>query len=450
MTEEDQPLPGRRGLRLPATLVERARTGLGLIRSRRLRAGAVPSRGVAFLGTVWTGGATEPGFGLVVLDGTGRIADIRADRSGLPSDLLVLGGVNHWVVPGVVDAHVHLNQPADGAAELAGATEGEPLRTGLETGLVGIRDLAAPLHEALRWRTGHQPPPPGWPVVAVSGPVLIAPGGYPAPCWAGDGDTEFVNSPVQARWAVQRLAADGVDLIKLGLDPGSNARPVPPPAVVRAVVTAAHDAGLPVVAHALSAELVGRAVDAGVDELAHIPTERLPADLIERLAGSGMKVTSTLQLFFSRGFGRDAAANAADLVTAGVPLLYGTDLGRSGAVPAVDPRELDRLAATGLGRLGALRAATEASAGAAGMRRRTGRLRVGEPAALVLLPASPLVEPGVWRTPSAVFADGRLTVSPNAPTHRAVRPAGPAAGGQPPHRSPPTGAGPPPISGTDD
>jgi imidazolonepropionase-like amidohydrolase len=87
----------------------------------------------------------------------------------------------------------------------------------------------------------------------------------------------------------------------------------------------------------------------------------------------------------------------------------------------VDPRELDRLAAAGLGRLGALRAATEASAGAAGVRRRTGRLVVGEPAALVLLPASPLVEPGVWRTPSAVFADGRLTVSPNAPNHRAAR-----------------------------
>jgi hypothetical protein len=427
VTEEDQPLPGRRGLRVPAALAGRARTGLGLIRSRRLRTGAVPSRGVAFLGTVWTGGAAEPRFGLVVLDGAGRVADFRAERSGLPSDLLVLGGVNHWVVPGVVDAHVHLNQPAGGTAG-----EGEPLRTGLETGLIGIRDLAAPLPEALRWRTGHQPPPPGWPVVAVSGPVLVAPGGYPASCWAGDGDTELVNSPVQARWAVQRLAASGVDVIKLGLDPGPHARAVPPPAVVRAAVNAAHDAGLAVVAHALSAELVGRAVDAEVDELAHIPTERLPADLIERIAGSGMKLTSTLQRFFSEGFGRDAAANAADLVAAGVSLLYGTDSGRSDAVPAVDPRELDRLAATGLGRLGALRAATEASAGAAGVRRRTGRLRVGEPAALVLLPASPLVEPGVWRTPSAVFADGRLTVSPNAPSHRAAAPAAegqrPAAG----------------------
>ena len=87
-----------------------------------------------------------------------------------------------------------------------------------------------------------------------------------------------------------------------------------------------------------------------------------------------MRVTSTLQAFFSQGFGRDAAANAADLVAAGVPLLYGTGSGRSATAPAVDPRELDRLANTGLGRLGALRAATESSAGAAGMRRRTGRL----------------------------------------------------------------------------
>jgi hypothetical protein len=430
VTDEDEPLPGRRGIWLPAALAERARAGLGLIRSRRLRAGAVPSRGVAFVGTVWTGGAAEPRFGLVVLDGAGRIAGIRAERSGLSSDLLVLGGVNHWVVPGVVDAHVHLSQPADGAA----AAPDDSLLTGLETGLVGLRDLAAPLGQARRWRTGHQSPSAGWPVVAVSGPALIAPGGHPASCWAGEGSAEFVNSPAQARWAVQRLAAEGMDVIKLGLDPGPTARPVPPPAVVRAVVSAAHDAGLPVLAHALSAELVGRALDAGVDELAHIPTERLSAALIEQIAGSGMKLTSTLQLFFSQGFGRDAAANAADLVTAGAPLLYGTGLGRSGAAPAVDPRELDRLANTGLGRLGALRAATESSAGAAGMRRRTGRLLVGEPAALVLLPASPLVEPGVWRTPSAVFADGRLTVSPNAPNHRAVRPAGPVPASRPPDR----------------
>jgi imidazolonepropionase-like amidohydrolase len=406
VSAEDQQ-PGRRE-RLPAALAGRARNGLALIRSRRLTSGVAPSRGVAFVGTVWAGGNSEPRFGVVVVDGSGKVADLRAERSGLPSELLVLGGVNHWVVPGIVDAHVHLSQNSN---------EG-PLATGLETGLVGIRDLSAPLNQALRWRTGHQPPPPGWPVVAISGPALVSPQGHQAPCWAGPGASEPISTPTQARWAVQRLAADGVDLIKLGLDAGPAAGPVPPPAVVRAVVTAAHDVGLPVLAHALTAELVGRALDAGVDELAHVPTERLNPQLIERLAASDITITSTLQAFFSQGFGRDAAANAADLVAAGVPLRYGTGSSRSAAVPAVDPRELDRLAATGLGRLGALRAATEAGAG---LRRRTGRLAVGEPAALVLLPASPLVEPGVWRTPGAVFADARLTVSPNAPNHRAVR-----------------------------
>ena len=180
------------------------------------------------------------------------------------------------------------------------------------------------------------------------------------------------------------------------------------PETVRAAVDTAHAAGLGVVAHALSAEMVLRAVSAGVDELAHMPTERLDGELIELLATRRIAVVSTLQTFFSEGAGRAAGANAADLVAAGVVLRYGTDLGNAGTRPGVDPRELDRLADAGLGRLGALRAATRDSAQAPGMRRRTGLLRVGEPAALVLLPADPLSEPGAWRAPSAVVADGRL------------------------------------------
>ena len=384
------------------------------IRARRVRSGSAPSRGVAFAGTVWTGGPAEPAPGVVVLDGVGRIVEFRADTAGLPTDLLVLGGANHWIVPGICDAHVHL--AFDPAARPDGA--GDFRIAGLETGLIGVRDLGSPMPLATRWRTGHRPPPVGRPYVAVSGPLLTATDGYPSRDWGIGGVAEFVGSPAQARWVVQRLASAGVDLIKVALEDGGAGWPVPPPRVVAAIVDAAHQAGLPVVAHALTAKLVGRAIEAGVDELAHTPTERLSADLIERIAGSGLSVTSTLQTFFATGAGRAAAANAADLVAAGVPLRYGTDLGNHGTRPGVDPRELDRLAATGLGRLGALRAATTGSASAGGMRLRTGLLEAGRPAGLVLLPSSPLVEPGVWRTPGAVFVDGRLTVSPNEPHHR--------------------------------
>ncbi|HTZ45168.1 MAG TPA: amidohydrolase family protein [Jatrophihabitans sp.] len=368
--------------------------------------GALSGRGVAFAGTVWLGGSAEPQPGVLVLDRAGRMVDLRRDRTGLPGDLLVLGGPQHWIVPGLVDAHVHLG--FDPAARPD--PYGRFAVSGTETGLVAVRDLGAPMRWASRWRTGHRATPPGLPYVAVSGPILTAAGGYPSRSWGADGYAEFVSSPAQARWVVQRLAAEGVDLIKLALEPGWQGWPVPEPRVARAIVDAAHAAGLPVIAHALTVEMVNRALDAGVDELAHTPTERLPATVVERIAERRLRVASTLQTFFANGEGRAAAANAADLVAAGVRLCYGTDLGNAGTRPGVDPRELDRLAAAGLGRLGSLRAATEWSATAAGIRRRSGLLARGRPAELVLLPSSPLVEPGVFRTPTAVYSEGRLTV----------------------------------------
>ena len=317
----------------------------------------------------------------------------------IPVGVRVIGAAHTWVGPGIVDAHVHL---ALGAA-------GEELRGGV----VGVRDLGAPRAAALRARTGHRRPPPGSPYVAVAGPILTATGGYPSRSWGVDGFASFLTTPAQARLAVRGLAGDGVDLVKVAVERGPDgAWPVPSTAVLRAVVHAAHGAGLRVVAHALTAEAVAKVLDAGVDELAHTPLEPLPEALVERVAAAGIPVVSTLQTFFSGGEGRGAAANAAALHRAGARLVYGTDLGNAGTRTGVDPRELDRLADAGLGRLGALRAATEGSAAVAGIRLRTGRLELGLPAAAVLLNGDPLVEPGVWRRPRAVVCDGRLVEPP--------------------------------------
>jgi imidazolonepropionase-like amidohydrolase len=356
--------------------------------------------GAVFRGTVWAGGAAEPVDGVVIVDGAGRV-----DRIGpvgqvhAPSGLPVHGGPGHWIGPGLIDAHVHL------------AFSDVPA---LATGLVAVRDLGAPAAVARAVRTGHRRPAAGQPFVAVAAQIVTAPGGYPSATWGQTGFAAFAEDPAQARVVVHRLAMTA-DVIKIALEPGPAGWPVPDPATVRAVVEAAHSAGLRVVAHALRADMVRRAVDAGVDELAHTPTERLPAELIERIAAARIGVVSTLQTFFSGGSGTTAAANAADFVEAGVTLRYGTDLGNTGTRPGVDPRELDRLADAGLGRLGALRAATEGAAAAPGIRGRTGRLRPGEPAALVMLPGDPLQEPGLWRTVVAVVADGRLLLPTGPP-----------------------------------
>ncbi len=333
---------------------------------------------------------------MVVIDGAGVLRALGpADEVVLPSGLRALGGQGTWVGPGVVDAHVHL---AFGSAEQA-----------LAGGLVAVRDLGAPPELAARLRTG----PVGHPVVAVAGPVLTAPGGYPTTTWGARGFAAALQSPEQARSLVRALAREGVDLVKVALEP-ANGLPIPTREQLAAVVGAAHDAGLRVTAHALTARMVARAVDAGVDELAHTPVEPLPDALVERLLAARMPVVSTLQTL-SRD-SRGPAACAASLHAAGVPLVYGTDLGNAGTRPGVDPRELDRLAATGLGREGALLAATSGSAAVAGISGRTGRLVVGEPAAAVLLPADPLVEPEAWRAPLAVVCDGHLELPrPRAP-----------------------------------
>jgi imidazolonepropionase-like amidohydrolase len=350
-------------------------------------------RGLALRGTVWRGDAAVTFDGWVVVAPDGTVAAMGpADAVAIPADLRILGGPGHWIGPGVVDAHVHL-------------AFGDPVAL-LASGVVGVRDLGAPPAQARAWRTRARPPA-GWPSVAVAGPLFTAPRGYPSQSWGAAGFVVGVPSPDAAAGLVREVAARGVDLVKIALEPAGGA-PVPGPATVRALVRAAHEAGLPVTAHALTAEMVTRALDAGVDELCHTPVERLGERTVERIAEADIAVVSTLQTFFSGRRGADAARNAAALVRAGVRLMYGTDLGNTGTRPGVDPRELDRLAAAGLGRLGALRAATRGSARAHGMRGRTGRIAVGELAAVVLLTADPVVEPWAWRVPVAVVADGRV------------------------------------------
>jgi imidazolonepropionase-like amidohydrolase len=321
---------------------------------------------LALRGAVWPGGDAPPIPNGVVLVADGRVAALGpAGAVEVPDGVEQINGV--WVGPGIVDAHVHL---AFGTAEA--------MRNG---GAVAVRDLGAPPADARHWRG---------PAVAVAGPLLTAPGGYPSRSWGADGFATFVATPDDARDAVKAL---DVDVVKVALEPSGG--PVPALDTVRAIVDAAHARGLAVTAHALSEPMVLRALDAGVDELCHTPCEPLSPQAVDRIADSGVPVVSTIQTL-----GRAAPANAKALHANGVRLIYGTDLGNAGTTTGVDQRELDRLADAGLGRHGALRAATEWSAQAAGFTGLTGRLATGGPAYAVVLAKDPLRHG--WTQPLAV------------------------------------------------
>lgn len=327
--------------------------------------------GVVFDGHLWVGDGTEIGNGRVVVDATGSIAAIGpAAVVEVPFGAVRVSAP--WIGPGLYDAHVHL---AFGRSEDV-----------MAAGVVAVRDLGAPPLDAALWR---QLPAPR---VAVAGPLLTAPGGYPSRSWGSKGFAAFVDDAEQATRLVTGLAAN-VDVVKLALEP--NGGPVPSAAVAAAVVDAAHAAGRDVVCHALTVDMVERALDAGVDELAHSPTEPLSEELVARIAEAGVGVVSTLHTFVKSGVGTTAVANAAALASAGVVVRYGTDLGNAGIVAGADPRELQLLAdEVGLGAEGALRAATTP-------------LVVGAPAGIVALDRDPREDVKEWRRPRGLLV-GRM------------------------------------------
>jgi imidazolonepropionase-like amidohydrolase len=352
---------------------------------------AVP-RGVVLRGQVWPGGAAS-GWpdAIVVLDADGVIGAMGPARDvAVPDDLPVIGHPGCWLGPGIADAHVHL---AFGPPAMVRAS-----------GVIAVRDLGAPPPLASGWRTAPGTVPPArWPYIAVAGQMLTAPGGYPMQTWGADGFGLPVAGASEAVAAVDALVDIGIDVVKVALEPSGGA-PVPDAATLRAAVDRAHRHGLAVTAHALSVRMVERALAAGVDELCHTPTERLPDDLVERLASRDIPVVSTLATLSAGGKHRSPLDNAARLVAAGVSLVYGTDLGNTGTRPGADPVELALLADAGLGARGALIAATGGSAGVSGLAGRTvSRVRVGQRMTGVVLPADPLMDPTCWRRPLAVL-----------------------------------------------
>jgi len=260
------------------------------------------------------------------------------------------GGV---LLPGFVDAHVHLTMADPGAVARRGVTT--------------VVDLGAPPQVAFL------PAPPLR--VRAAGPLITARGGYPTRSWGAAGYGMEIDDERGARESVAGLVDAGASIIKVAVEPAEP--PALEPTLLRAVVDAAHARGVRVAAHALQRDAVRDAIDADVDILAHAPLRRLDDPLVKAIAARGTIVISTLRAFDASD---DAVENLSQLARAGAPVAYGTDLGNGAIEPGIDAGEIGLLAKT-LGSLdGALAAATARSGAVAGA---GGRIRPGDAADLL-------------------------------------------------------------------
>ncbi|MBF6332801.1 amidohydrolase [Nocardia transvalensis] len=236
------------------------------------------------------------------------------------------------VLPGLRDAHVH-----------CALVDLRSVRAG---GIAEVHDLgsAPDVLEAL------PADDPTLPRMRVVGAFLTAPGGYPGDrSWAAAGSVREVRSPLDAEGAVGEQRQVGACAIKVALN--SDAGPVLADSVLAAIVGAAHDAGLPVIAHVEGEGMTRLAYDNGIDRLAHTPwTERVDDGLVAD-AAQYMSWISTLDI---HGFGTDtpqlrtATDNLRRFVEHGGTVLYGTDLGNGPLPPGVNTREVTALLAAGL------------------------------------------------------------------------------------------------------
>ncbi len=109
-----------------------------------------------------------------------------------------------------------------------------------------------------------------------------------------------VATPEEARVAVDALAAMRPDVIKVVVDAVPLGGPILAPDVLRAIVAEARARGLRTVAHIGTVADALEAADAGVAAWMHgVYKERIPDEVIPRLAAAGIPEVATLTVFDS-------------------------------------------------------------------------------------------------------------------------------------------------------
>jgi imidazolonepropionase-like amidohydrolase len=350
--------------------------------------------------------------GKVVASGTSdQTRRARRDLAGTAEQISVDG---LWIVPGLVDAHAHVNALADAAGLLnAGATT---VRSGSSN---FYQDVA--LRELPTWTPGRVPRmvAAGVFVTPQLGDTVLADPDLAPLASLPDG----VQSPQDLRYLTRVNLSRGVDVIKTRANPRAGLPEQDPLELVydeeqlSAVVDTARRGGAGVLCHAYSAEGCDGAVRAGVRSIEHgvFLAEETMALMVSRgtyftptlVAITGL-LDSTDPILVERGRQYvpvlQAAVRAAHEM--GVPVVAGTDSFGT----AIDPigTEARLVAEAGLPALDALRAATTIPARLIGWEDKVGRLARGYRADLLAVDGSPLDDPSALERVRLVVAQGAV------------------------------------------
>lgn len=278
-----------------------------------------------------------------VLISEGKITQIDKREAFKSTTAKVIDLGDATLLAGLIELHAHL------------AFQHIPADTVLRHGITTLRDVGGVLH----------PPYGGDGSLRVlsAGQILTAPNGYPIPNMGADNLAIPVTSEAQARQTVRDLIKGGAVVIKIALETGNevgapwssghhhghsdhhtehgkppHTMPLLSEAIVKAIVDEAHQHQRKVTAHLAETKGVTIALNAGVDEWAHIPCDAIPDELLKKAVAQNVKIVTTFDTL-SKCSG--VAHNAHTWAALGGDFLYGAEIAHPDIPWGVDAQELN-------------------------------------------------------------------------------------------------------------
>ncbi|MFC6723256.1 amidohydrolase family protein [Halobium palmae] len=376
-------------------------------------------------------GADPVGDATVVVDG-GTVVEAGPSEAVSPgNDARTVSVGGKTVMPGLIDAHVHLTLPERLPFHLEWANMSPPehairavdaAKRTVEAGFTTVRDVGACSYIDVDVRNAVERGDIAGPRVLASGPGICQTGGhgnYELP-WlelpAGS-ISASADGPTGIRVAVRERLERHVDNVKTFLTGGASDAAEKldtrefTDAEIEALYSEAHSANKPVAAHCMTPDPCRRAMEQGLsgahgDTVEHGIFFHRDESLLEEMATDGVALVPTLTVYrcMSEGLGsgvpEEAALNARDsredhvksvrkAIDAGVPIACGTDTGGPQAYHGENAQELVEFVEAGMSPSEAVTTATRDTADALGIGDEVGTLESGKAADLLVVDGDP-------------------------------------------------------------
>lgn len=223
----------------------------------------------------------------ILIDGE-TIAAVGTDL-GAADRVLDLTG--YTILPGFVDAHVHV-------AVDDRAFKEDAVRAWAQNGVTTVRELGMlstlSQQDYAKWLRENNQKPDTAHVVATGKYIDVA-GGYGAGPMPNHPVGNLITTPQEAAAAVSLAHDLGYPGIKIGIHDGSmDTTPHLTPEMAKAICDRAHELGMWVAAHIGNCKGARFMLDAGVDELAHTPADPMPEDMLREMAEKGIVMDTTV------------------------------------------------------------------------------------------------------------------------------------------------------------